>query len=135
MEFVDVAANHQNFMDRVNVSYTINPLTLPETKDLIQHRLQTAGLSPEKALFDDEAIQYIHLQTQGYPRKIIQFCHHALVMTLIHEKQVVDLEIVQAVQLKSIFLDDELTRFKKNLQGLYRNYSEMQSHLHSTNKD
>ncbi|MEW5803981.1 MAG: AAA family ATPase [bacterium] len=135
MEFVDVVANHKNFMDRVNVSYTINPLSLDETMELIQHRLQTAGLSPEKRLFDDEAVHYIHLQTQGYPRKIIQFCHHALVMTLIHGKQVVDLDIVQAVQEKSIFLDDELTRFKKNLQGLYRSYSQMQSHLHSTNKD
>jgi general secretion pathway protein A len=135
MEFVDVVADHKNFMDRVNVSYTIHPLTLEETKDLIQHRLQTAGLPPGKELFDDESIHYIHLQTQGYPRKIIQFCHHALVMTLIHEKQVVDLAVVQAVQEKSIFSDDELTRFKKNLQGIYRSYSQMQSHLHSINKD
>jgi len=135
MEFLDVVADHKNFMDRVNISYTINPLSMKEMKDLIQHRLHTAGLPPERTMFDDEAIQYIHLQTQGYPRKIIQFCHHALVMTLIHGKQAVDLEIAQAVQEKSIFLDDELIQFKRNLQGLYRNYSQMRSHLHPTNKE
>ncbi|MEW6379044.1 MAG: AAA family ATPase [bacterium] len=135
MEFLDIVAEHKNFMDRVNISYTINPLSLAETRDLIRYRLQRAGLPPENTLFDDEAIQYIHLQTQGYPRKIIQFCHHALVMTLIHEKRIVDLDIVQAVQEKSIFSDDELIRFKKNLQGLSRSYAQLQSHLHSINKD
>lgn len=135
MEFLDVIADHKNFMDRVNISFTINPLSLEETRALILHRLSAGGLPADKTLFDDEAIQYIHLQTQGYPRKIIQFCHHALVMTLIHGKQTVDLHIVQAVQDKSIFMDDEITRLKKNLQGLYRNYFQMQSHLNSSNKD
>lgn len=134
MEFLDVVADHKNFMDRVNISYTIKPLNLEETKALINHRLTVAGLPPGKTLFNDEAIQYIFLQTRGYPRKIIQFCHHALVLTLIHKKQVVDLHIVQDIQKKGIFIDDEITRLKKNLQTLYKNYSQMQSHLYSTNK-
>ena len=134
MEFVDLVANHKNFMDRVNLSYTINPLSFEETKSLIQHRLKIAGALPENKLFDNDAIQYINMQTQGYPRKIIQYCHHALVLTIIHKKKAVDLGTVQVVQKKSLFVDDEVSQFKKNLQQLHRNYSQMQSHLYTINK-
>lgn len=135
MEFLDVISDHKNFMDRVNVSYTIKPMSLGDTKELINHRLKIAGLSIEKKLFQDEAIQYIHLQTHGHPRKVIQFCHHALVLTLIHEKKMVDLHVVQAVQKKGIIIDDEVVQFKKNLGALARNYAQMQSHLRSLNKE
>jgi general secretion pathway protein A len=134
LEFLDVVAEHNNFMDRVNISYTLKPLSVEETGALIRHRLQIAGLPPGKILFDEESIHYIYLQTHGYPRKIIQFCHHALVLALIHQKQAVDLETVQDVQKKGIFIDDEVTRFKKSLRDLCHSYSQMQSRLYFTNK-
>jgi general secretion pathway protein A len=80
----------RNFMDRVTLKYTINPLDETETKELIEFRLIQAGYHNFKPLFSDDAIHLIHQYTQGYPRKIAMLCHDALETIVMSELESVD---------------------------------------------
>lgn len=84
----------RNFMDRVALKYTINPLDEGETKEMIEFRLKQAGYNNQISLFADEATKLIYQQTQGYPRKIAMLCHDALETIVMKEHSVVDAEII-----------------------------------------
>jgi general secretion pathway protein A len=84
----------RNFMDRVTLKYTINPLDENETREMIEFRLKAAGYQGEEGLFQDEAVQLVYFYTQGYPRKIAMLCHDALEMAVMQGSQKVDLEMV-----------------------------------------
>jgi len=120
LEFLDLITEHKNFFDRVNFSYTISPLSLEETKSLIEYRLERAGHSEKNGLFNDDAIRLIQLQTRGFPRKIIKMCHHALISMYTKNKSCVDLEIVQSLQTDQILMDDDLVSLRRNLRRLGR---------------
>jgi general secretion pathway protein A len=83
-----------NFMDRVALKYTINPLDEGETRQMIDFRLRQAGRN-DGSLFNDEAVNLIYQHTQGYPRKISMFCHDALEVVVMKERKAVDAEIVK----------------------------------------
>lgn len=84
----------RNFMDRVALKYTINPLDENETKEMIEFRLRQAGYVHQNNIFTDEAIKLIYQQTQGYPRKIAMLCHDALETIVMKERSIVDVEII-----------------------------------------
>lgn len=84
----------RNFMDRIALKYTINPLDEIETREMIEFRLQQAGSRGRNNLFTDEAIKLIYQYTQGYPRKIAMLCHDALETIVMKERSVVDVEVV-----------------------------------------
>lgn len=83
-----------NFMDRVVLKYTINPLDEMETKEMIEFRLKQAGYKLENNLFTDEAMRLIYQQTQGYPRRIAMLCHDALETIVMKEWSIIDAEII-----------------------------------------
>lgn len=87
----------RNFMDRVALKYTINPLDETEVRELIEFRLKQAGLRRENDLFSDEAIRLIHQHTQGYPRRIAMLCHDALETIVMKECYIVDAEIIKGL--------------------------------------
>ena len=87
----------RNFMDRVALKYTINPLDEAETKEMIEFRLKQAGLNGQNAIFTDEAIKLIYQFTQGYPRRIAMLCHDALEATVMRERQIADVEIINSL--------------------------------------
>jgi general secretion pathway protein A len=84
-----------NFMDRVALKYTINPLDEKETKELIEFRLRQAGYGNAASIFSEEAINAIYQYTQGYPRKISMVCHDALETIVMNEKNMVDEAVVK----------------------------------------
>lgn len=84
----------RNFMDRIALKYTINPLDENETKELISFRLKQAGTNQHNSLFTDEAVQLVYRHTQGYPRRIAMLCHDALEITVMRERMMVDAEII-----------------------------------------
>lgn len=90
----------RNFMDRVVLKYTINPLDEAETKEMIEFRLKQAGYNHENSLFTDEAISLIYQQTQGYPRRIAMLCHDALETAVMREASIVDEEIINSLILE-----------------------------------
>ncbi|MBU1870253.1 MAG: AAA family ATPase [Candidatus Omnitrophica bacterium] len=85
----------RNFMDRVALKYTINPLDEEETKELVHFRLKQAGYTHLDNLFSDDAIKLIHKQTQGYPRRIAMLCHDALETIVMKERLTVDADTIQ----------------------------------------
>jgi len=86
-----------NFMDRISFKYTLNPLDVQETKELISYRIKTAGYDSHLELFLDEAVSVIYNYTRGYPRKITKLCHQVLKELILQNKQFVDSSLVRDV--------------------------------------
>lgn len=87
----------RNFIDRVVLKYTINPLDESETEEMITFRLKQAGFNNQYDLFTDEAIKLIYQHTQGYPRRIALLCHDALEITVMNDRLVVDGETINSL--------------------------------------
>jgi general secretion pathway protein A len=70
--------NMQNFYDRIDYKFTLNPLGYDETRGMIDFRIKQAGYTGLKKLFDDDAVMEIFHYAKGYPRGIIRVCHNCL---------------------------------------------------------
>jgi len=86
----------RNFMDRIALKYTINPLDDSETKKMVEFRLSQAGYNIPTPLFTDDAIKLICQLTQGHPRKIAMICHGALEMIVMKEQAQVDVQALNS---------------------------------------
>lgn len=107
MEFLGRIRRIRNLIDRAALKYIINPLSEPETAQMIQFRLQSAGLPAGRALFSPEAIRAIHRFTQGYPRRIALVCHNALEALVMHEQSIVEEGLIQElIRDESRWLDE-----------------------------
>lgn len=92
----------RNFMDRVALKYTINPLDELETKEMINFRLIQAGHKGLNPIFNEGAIKLIHQATQGYPRRISMLCHDALETIVMQEHAIVDEDIINSLTAQEI---------------------------------
>jgi general secretion pathway protein A len=97
VEFLGRVKRIHNFMDRIALKYTINPLDEAETREMIQFRLSQAGFNGGSFLFNDEAIRSIYVHTQGYPRKIAMLCHDCLELIVMKELSLVDAQVVNSL--------------------------------------
>ncbi len=97
VELYPKIVNMPNFMDRISFKYTLNPLDVHETKELIDFRVKTAGYNSRMDLFLGEAISEIYSFTRGYPRQITKLCHQLLKALILQNKQAVDRVLVQEV--------------------------------------
>ena len=86
-----------NFFDRISFKYTLNPLGLSETKEMIEFRIRQAGYKANMNLFLDEAINSIYQCSKGYPRRIMMICHKALKALVMGKKFVVDAGLVDEI--------------------------------------
>jgi len=68
----------QNFYDRINFKFTLNPLGIDETKSMIEYRIAQGGYKGQIRIFTEDAIEEIHNYSKGYPRVIIRICHLCL---------------------------------------------------------
>lgn len=94
VELYPKIVNMPNFMDRISFKYTLNPLDVKETKELISFRVKTAGYNSRMELFLDESVSEIYNYTRGYPRKITKFCHQVLKELILQNKHAVDRMLV-----------------------------------------
>jgi general secretion pathway protein A len=94
LEILPKIRRKRNFMDRINLSYMINPLSLTDTEQMIHFRLEQAGFNGGN-LFTDEAITLIYDHSKGSPRKITLMCHHALELLIMQDRNVVEKSIIQ----------------------------------------
>ena len=97
MELLGRIRRVRNFIDRVAVKYIINPLDEAETGELIQFRLRSAGLPPDRTLFTPDAVRSIYRFTLGYPRKISLVCHNALETLVMQEQTLVTAPLVEGL--------------------------------------
>lgn len=86
-----------NFMDRIALKYTLNPLDENESKEMIEFRLRQAGYSSQRPLFSEEAIKLIYQNTQGYPRRIGKICHEALLNAVMKDAVYIDAEMINNI--------------------------------------
>ena len=63
---------------RITARYNLQPLNLEETGAYIQHRLQVAGMSPEREIFPPAVVKGIYQATRGIPRLINVLCDRIL---------------------------------------------------------
>ncbi|MEZ5572661.1 MAG: AAA family ATPase [Halioglobus sp.] len=63
---------------RITARYNLEPLNLDETGAYIQHRLQVAGMSPERVIFAPSVVRGIYRATRGIPRVINVLCDRML---------------------------------------------------------
>ena len=92
LELLPKLRRKRNFMDRINLSYMINPLSYADTREMIRFRLERAGYKGDK-LFTEEAIALIYDHSKGSPRRMM--CHHALELLIMHNRTVVEKDTLQ----------------------------------------
>jgi len=97
IEFIPIVTKVRNFIDRVALKYTINPIDEDEIKEMVEFRLKQAGYNNPTNLFTDEALKLIYEQTQGYPRRIAMLCHEALKAIIMKDLAVVDEGIIRGL--------------------------------------
>lgn len=97
MELHSKIINIANFLDRISFKYTLNPLDLAETKEMIEFRIRQAGYRANMNIFLDDAIRQIHNYSKGYPRKIMMICHEALKALVLGRKFVVDAALIDEI--------------------------------------
>ena len=81
---------------RVIASYHLGPLSLPETRSYIEHRLELAGWQQDPQLAAD-AFDRVHAHTGGVPRMINVLCSRLLLFAYLEEKHAIDGDDVDAV--------------------------------------
>lgn len=94
MELLPRISRLANFWDRISLKCVIRPLGLEESREMIDFRLRQAGSNGE-ALFTERAIALIHDHTRGYPRKLSLMCHNLLETLVMHDKKIVDEDVVR----------------------------------------
>lgn len=80
MEWADILRAAPNFEQRVNMTYTLQPLDIKETRELIDFRIRQAGAGDRAPVFEESAIRAIHAYAQGSPRVTVTVCRNALVL-------------------------------------------------------
>ena len=93
-EFKVTLKNHENFKDRIAFGFTIHPLNTESTSRFIDHRIKIAGYKEKEPLFTEKAKELVFKYTNGYPRKIVVFCHHLIIDLLISNEKIINSEKV-----------------------------------------
>ncbi len=102
-EFEQAMARHPNFTDRINLLYLLGPLDFKNTKQMIDYRLKRAGCAGGwRSLFTLPAIRAIYRITGGYPRKIINLCHHCILGLIVKDAKRVDRSLVLATARRNL---------------------------------
>jgi general secretion pathway protein A len=89
--------NIPNFLDRISLKYTLNPLDEDETRKLIEFRIRKAGYKAKMHLFLEDATEEICKCAHGHPRQITMLCHKALKNLIIKNRSVVDKRMIQEI--------------------------------------
>ncbi len=74
----------EQLRQRVLASYHLGPLTEPETRGYIEHRLRTVGWHDDP-VWEDAAFTAIHRHTGGIPRRINTLCSRVLLFGALDE--------------------------------------------------
>ena len=95
LEWARVLDAAPNFKQRVNLNYTLEPLSSEDVKQFIQFRMVKASEGPvQKIIFDDAALKIIHAYSQGNPRLVVTLCRNALLFAAQTKSGAITQEIV-----------------------------------------
>lgn len=118
-EFNETLLSLHNFNDRVNYRYDLSPLGFFETRELIRFRIEksAAHTAAPPPFFSFLAYVAVYRYTQGYPRKIINLCHHILIRLIIKNQTRAGYGFVRACA-KAVFLRPRPWKFRFALSAL-----------------
>jgi len=86
-EFENTIRRYPNFADRINLYHQLKPLNFKDTRLMIEYRLEKSNNSRRQLnLFTVPALWAIYRATGGYPRKIINLCHHSILSMIIQNR-------------------------------------------------
>lgn len=90
---------HQSLSQRLVIRHHFGALNRDETERYLQHRLSLAGAADKVRLFEPNAIEMMHAQARGMPRKINRLAHYALSAAAQDQARCVTLQhMTQAVE-------------------------------------
>tara|TARA_Y100000591_G_scaffold323787_1_gene342157 strand:+ start:1207 stop:4278 length:3072 start_codon:yes stop_codon:yes gene_type:complete len=95
-EMGNMIHKYPNFEDRISFDFEIGPTSIDDMRGMIDHRIVVCG-GNEGDWFTDDALKKIHKNTQGYPRKVTQLCHQALLTMMSEGKTEITESIVEKV--------------------------------------
>ncbi len=99
LEWSRVLRAAPNFLQRVNMTYTLQPISEEDTRGLIHYRLRRAAGNHDLCpVFEEQAIKAIYAYTQGSPRMTVTLCRNVLVLAAQLKERV----ITQAAVLHTI---------------------------------
>ena len=81
---------------RVSIVQGLAPLSHPEVKNYVEHRLRIAGYKGVP-IFTNEAYESIAVATEGIPRNVNNFCFNTLSLACALRKRTVDSDVVNEV--------------------------------------
>jgi general secretion pathway protein A len=110
-EFENTIKKYANFADRINLYHYLKPLSFRDTRLMIKYRLEKSKETNKKIdLFSYPALLTVHRKTGGYPRKIINLCHHCVLAMIVQNRTKVGYRLVRSC-IKRIF-PNEPVRWK-----------------------
>ena len=81
LEWIQVLRAAPNFEQRVNTTYTLQPLQFEELRHFIEFRLRQSGAQPDQGpKFSETALRLIQTHSEGSPRVIVTLCRNALLL-------------------------------------------------------
>lgn len=94
MELLPKVRRRRNFVDRISLSYVLNPLNVNEMRKMIEFRLGVAGWN-SKELFAEETYETIHEYTKGFPRQVVKLCGISLETCIMNGDSMVVKDVVK----------------------------------------
>lgn len=85
----------RNIVNRTAMSSTLDPLSLPETAAMLQHRWLVAG--GKDFPFSDEAVEQIYVYSQGIPRTQVILADNALLAAFLRGERSVEAGLIDEV--------------------------------------
>lgn len=119
LEWVEVLRAAPNFAQRVNMNFTLHPISLEDMRNFIEYRLFQAGSregsGPE---FDPLALRAIHAYAEGNPRVIVTLCRNALLVAAqLHTRKVGHEIIVHTIEKTTLPDPDKRARVAAAVLG------------------
>ncbi len=96
-EFENTIKKYANFADRINLDHHLQPLSFRDTRLMIKYRLEKSKDTNKKIdIFSYPALLTIYRKTGGYPRKIINLCHHCVLAMIVQNRTKVGYRLVRS---------------------------------------
>ncbi|MCK5420197.1 MAG: hypothetical protein KAI93_16850, partial [Desulfobacterales bacterium] len=96
-EFENTIKKYANFADRINLYHHLQPLSFRDTRLMIKYRLEKSKDTNKKIdIFSYPALLTIYRKTGGYPRKIINLCHHCVLAMIVQNRTKVGYRLVRS---------------------------------------
>ncbi|MBW2468266.1 MAG: AAA family ATPase [Deltaproteobacteria bacterium] len=96
-EFENTIKKYANFADRINLYHYLKPLNFRDTRLMIKFRLEKSKDTHKKIdFFSYPAMLKIYRATGGYPRKIINLCHHCILAMIVQNRKRVSASLVRS---------------------------------------